>query len=52
MLEQEKSVGSPSPEQEEEDTMCGELTTIPILRPPAMLEGRRLRNQEAKLNPR
>lgn len=47
------SVRSPSPEKEgETETMCGKLTTIPILHPPEVLDRRRLRNQEAKLNPK
>lgn len=40
MLEQEKSVRSPSPEEERaEETTCDKLTATPILHPPAPLQG-------------
>ncbi|GAB0206886.1 hypothetical protein GRJ2_003154200 [Grus japonensis] len=42
MLEQGKNVKSPPPEEEGvAETMCDELTTTPIPRPPVPLGGRR-----------
>jgi len=46
MLGLGKSVRSPTHEEEEPaETMCDELTAIPIPRPPAPLRGRRERNR-------
>ena len=40
MLEQGQSVSSPPPEEEgAAETMCDELTTTPIPRPPVLLRG-------------
>jgi len=50
-MEQRKSVRSPLPEKEgEAETMCDELTTIPIPHPPVPLVGRRQRKSGVKLS--
>lgn len=39
MLEQRKDVRSPAPEEGAPETMCGELTTSPVLHPSVLLRG-------------